>query len=127
MITTPLLCTIGIFIYKGADEPSQATVFFLACVVFGLAYSLIPFLMLLCLLTMMMKKGVMERKAKLMLTGIAESVIALLSVGWDFYKSNIDMYTLFLWLPYSAVLACAIWFYRINPFNQPDPTASLQV
>ena len=117
-IITPLvLCLLTmIFNVTGYREPiGDYTWFYLALVGFGLAYSLIPFIIVCCSLYILILKQWSNRKTKLILILIAEIVNAALMIGMDIYKRNIDLYTLYLWLPYALVIALMIQFYKLKP------------
>jgi membrane-associated HD superfamily phosphohydrolase len=89
----------------------------LACVIFGLGLSLVPFLIMWYAVYRFVYKSWPNRKTKTVLLLIALLVTTPCFVGYDLYKNNIDWYTLYLWLPYAAVTVISIWYYKLNPLH----------
>lgn len=117
-IITPLvLCLLTtVFNVTGYREPIGDYIwFYFALVGFGLAYSFIPFIIVSYSLYILILKQWTGRKTKLILILIAEIVNAALMIGMDIYKRNIDLYTLYLWLPYALVIPLMIQFYKLKP------------
>jgi hypothetical protein len=121
VVVTPLLVIVGISTFmrvKGDGEPLADDVgFFVACVIFGLGLSLIPFLIMWYAVYRCTRKSWPNRKTKTVLLLIALLVTTPCFVGYDLYKNNIDWYTLYLWLPYAAVTVISIWYYKLNPLH----------
>jgi hypothetical protein len=121
VVVTPLLVIVGISVFmrvKGDGEPLADDVgFFVACVIFGLGLSLVPFLIMWYAVYRFVYKSWPNRKTKTVLLLIALLVTTPCFVGYDLYKNNIDWYTLYLWLPYAAVTVISIWYYKLNPLH----------
>ncbi len=122
VVVTPLLVIVGISVFmrvKGDGEPLADDLgFFVACVIFGLGLSLIPFLIMWYAVYRFVRKPWPNRKTKTVLLLIALLVTTPCFIGYDLYRNNIDWYTLYLWLPYSAVTAISIWYYKLNPSHE---------
>jgi hypothetical protein len=121
VVVTPLLATfvLGLFMRSSGDsEPIGDDIgFFLACVIFGLAYSLIPFLIMWYVAYRLNSMGWSVSKVKftLMITAIVLS--AIMFISFDLYRGFLDWNTLSLSLPYIAVLALSIWLYKLKPVS----------
>ena len=126
-IITPLvLCLLTtISNVTGYREPIGDYIwFYFALVGFGLAYSFIPFFIVCYSLYILILKQWTVRKTKLILLLIAEIANVALMVGMDVYKRNVDLYTLYLWLPYALVIGLMIQCYKLKPvgYNQSIAT-----
>jgi hypothetical protein len=116
-----------IFNVTGYHEPfADYTWFYFALVGFGLAYSFIPFIIVCYSLYILILKQWTDRKTKLILLLIAEIANAALMIGLDIYKRNLDLYTLYLWLPYALVIALMIHFYKLKPVGYNQSTVSIK-
>jgi|GEM_PF-2298183 len=118
-IVTPMLFTIGglLFLDKGhPQEPVGDYIgFTIAFILFGMAYSILLFVLLLLLIVKLMKMGIPMRKLKLLVFVIAESLIAALIFGLQLKGTGvIGWNTLVWWLPYAVVTGVAIWFYKLE-------------
>jgi hypothetical protein len=118
-IVTPILFTLGglLFLDKGhTQEPIGDYIgFTLAFILFGMAYSILLFVLLWLLIAKLLKMAMPERKVKLLVLMIAELLIAALIFGLQLKGTGvIGLNTLAWWLPYALITGLAIWFYKLE-------------
>ena len=119
VVVTPLLATLVLGLFMRSSDHSEPIGddlgFFLACVVFGLAYSITPFLVMWYVGFRINSRSWATGKVKMLLMTISIVLSALMFISFDLYRGFLDWNTLYLGLPYIAVLALSIWLYKLKP------------
>lgn len=117
IVTPPILILLTVLFYHEAsgESFSDVAIFYLVTVLFGIVFTAIPYVILLYVLHRLTKRLWPVGRIKKALLICSEFVTGCLLIGWDVYKSNVDVNTLYLWLPYALVLGVCIWFYKLKP------------
>ena len=112
-IVSPVATSIALAVtQQSGDKVAETMTFYLASVVYGMAFSLIPFFIMWFVVRMLSVRLSSVVNVKLILLFIGLAIIAA-SILW-LVHGNADSHPVFLIVPYSLVLALSIFLYKFE-------------